>query len=299
MERFELYHEYAKPEAGERVGLTYGSPAWRKGIFWFGATKHLLLFVTLVKAGLPFEYQYADRFVSRDVFHWQSQSQNTRTGQTAQRILHHDADGREIHLFVRVHAGQKFTYLGECAFIESTGDRPFSVWWRLAEPIPLRFHVAFAVPPVEDAPFQDILHHEVGFADEVVERVKARDYSAPDVWGSTKQRIGAKVFRRQVLENFGGACCVDGMNIHELLDAAHINAWSEHPDTRLDPANGLALCVLHHRAFDAGFMHFAKGGRIDIAEPVRCSKNAATRLHLIDFHAKQIRAPLTPTVLHV
>jgi predicted restriction endonuclease len=176
------------------------------------------------------------------------------------------------------------------------GDRPFTVWWQLDHAIPERFHVEFAVPPPQDTPldslepkYQEILAGEADLAEAISSRLAMREFDAPDSWGLVRQRVGGKVFRRQVLENFGGACCVDGINVHDLLDAAHIRAWSKAPESRLDPANGIALCALHHRAFDTGLMHFAPGGRIAIADPVRLSRNEQTVAHLNRFHGEAIR----------
>lgn len=306
MASFVLHAEYTKEEAGEVVGLSYGAPAWRKGIFWFGQAEHALLFVTLVKEDLPFEYRYGDRFISPQDFHWQSQNQNSREAAVGQKLLFHESQGRDVHLFVRAQAGQRFTYLGTAHFVEWEGDRPFSVWWRLAVPVPQQYHIQFAVPPPhtglvepDSFVFPELLASEAGLAREIEGQVQVRDFSAPDTWGLARQRVGGKVFRRSVLDNFGGACCVDGLNIRDLLDAAHIRPWKDAPAARLDPANGLALCTLHHRAFDAGLMHFLPGGRIAIADPVRVSTNPSTHDHLIRFHDSRIRDPLIfPTFLH-
>ena len=307
MGSFVLHREYTKEEAGEVVGLRYGAPAWRKGIFWFGQAEHAMLFVTLVKEGLPFEYRYGDRFLSPDDFHWQSQNQNSRDAAVGQKFLFHESQGREIHLFVRAVTGERFVYLGTCHFVEWSGDRPFSVWWKLATPVPGNLHVQFAIPPPQSKVldpdafvFPEILSAEVGVAREIEFQVQGRDYSVPDSWALTRQRVGGKVFRRAVLENFGGACCVDGLNIRDLLDAAHILPWSEAPRARLDPANGIALCTLHHRAFDSGLMHFLKGGHIAIADPVRVSTNPSTLTHLVQYHESRIKEPLLfPTFLHL
>jgi putative restriction endonuclease len=92
---------------------------------------------------------------------------------------------------------------------------------------------------------------------------------------------------------------VDGIDLRDLIDAAHIHGWSDAPAERLDPANGIALCALHHRAFDSGLMHFAKGGRIVIADPVRVSVNPSTVENLIRYHEQALRPwQKFPTFLH-
>lgn len=57
-------------------------------------------------------------------------------------------------------------------------------------------------------------------------------------------------FKFQVFKRYGCQCAVCSMMVPELLDAAHLRPKSEHGSD--DPRNGLVLCAVHHRAFDAG-----------------------------------------------
>lgn len=65
---------------------------------------------------------------------------------------------------------------------------------------------------------------------------------------SVRQRVRDVRFRERVLTAYAHTCAVCGMQL-ELVEAAHIVPVA---DARsIDhPRNGLALCVLHHRAFD-------------------------------------------------
>lgn len=67
-----------------------------------------------------------------------------------------------------------------------------------------------------------------------------------------KARIGQQDFRAGVTDRYGGRCVMCGVDRPGLLVAAHILDWSENEELRGDPANGLLLCTLHHRAFDLG-----------------------------------------------
>ena len=65
-------------------------------------------------------------------------------------------------------------------------------------------------------------------------------------------RVGQQRFKFRVLKRYGACCALCGINLPQLLDAAHIV-----PDERGgtdDPRNGLVLCALHHRAFDGGLI---------------------------------------------
>jgi putative restriction endonuclease len=63
-------------------------------------------------------------------------------------------------------------------------------------------------------------------------------------------RTGQARFKFQVFRRYGTQCAVCRIGLPQLLDAAHIRSRREEGTN--DPRNGLVLCALHHRAFDAG-----------------------------------------------
>ena len=88
----------------------------------------------------------------------------------------------------------------------------------------------------------------------------------------SKRRLHQPVFRATVMRAYGTRCSVCALAHGELLDAAHIVADSEEagiPSVR----NGLALCKIHHAAFDASIL----GVRPDYVVEIR-----ADLLHEID-----------------
>ena len=59
------------------------------------------------------------------------------------------------------------------------------------------------------------------------------------------------LFRKGLLEAYDGKCAVCGIEIEEILDAAHIKPWSVCEGTQGgELSNGILLCKNHHRAFD-------------------------------------------------
>jgi len=63
-------------------------------------------------------------------------------------------------------------------------------------------------------------------------------------------RPGQRRFKFSVLRRYGRRCAVCGITSEVLLDAVHVVPWAKGGAD--DPRNGLMLCALHHRAFDAG-----------------------------------------------
>ena len=77
------------------------------------------------------------------------------------------------------------------------------------------------------------------FSDKIASHIRA-----------VKIRVGQQRFRQGVFALHGGKCAFCSMQIDAALDAAHI-VPKEHEGTD-DPRNGIPLCAVHHRLFDAG-----------------------------------------------
>ena len=64
----------------------------------------------------------------------------------------------------------------------------------------------------------------------------------------TKVRVNQALFRSIIVAGYRCECCVCTMPIQSMLVAAHIVPWSVDHTHRMNPRNGLCLCVLHDRA---------------------------------------------------
>jgi len=71
-----------------------------------------------------------------------------------------------------------------------------------------------------------------------------------------KLRQNQNVFRKMVLLNYRGACCMTGMPVRAVLRASHIVGWAEDETTRLLPSNGLCLAATYDAAFDRHLISF-------------------------------------------
>ncbi len=102
-----------------------------------------VFFVDLHKAERDYSptTMYRDYAISRDLFHWESQSRQHEGQPTVQRYIDHEARGSRIPLFVRERKRNElgtapFTFLGPATYLEHKGDRPVAFTWRLQEPMP-------------------------------------------------------------------------------------------------------------------------------------------------------------------
>lgn len=107
----------------------------------------------------------------------------------------------------------------------------------------------------------------------------------------TTQRINQTYFRNTLLKNYGGHCCVTGMDIPQLLIASHIKPWkaSDPATERLAASNGLLLNALHDKAFDQGLITLDKDYRIVVSDTV--SRTASAEAWLYRFAGEQIALP--------
>jgi putative restriction endonuclease len=80
----------------------------------------------------------------------------------------------------------------------------------------------------------------------------------------TKQRMHQQLFRQRVLRAYREQCTICSLRHEELLDAAHILP-DGHPLGAPVVSNGLALCKLHHAAFDNNVL----GIRPDLTVEIR------------------------------
>jgi putative restriction endonuclease len=78
------------------------------------------------------------------------------------------------------------------------------------------------------------------------------------------QRVGQDVFRKSLMEYWGGRCPITRLDQPELLRASHIKPWAECATDaeRLDVFNGLLLAAHLDAAFDAALITFADDGSL-------------------------------------
>jgi putative restriction endonuclease len=96
-----------------------------------------------------------------------------------------------------------------------------------------------------------------GFSPSSLSDDERNDYAIESRKAEIKVRQKQSLFRKRVLTNFGGRCCLSGIKEADLLVASHIVPWSENVKSRLDPGNGLCLFTLYDSLFDRGYFSLA------------------------------------------
>jgi putative restriction endonuclease len=122
--------------------------------------------------------------------------------------------------------------------------------------------------------------------------------SAPDVRAyatrEARYRLHQQRFKLDVMRAYQHRCAICTLRERDLVQAAHIV-----PDA--DPAgiaavvNGLALCAIHHLAFDRNLLGIDPEGVVHIAERLlREIDGPMLRAGLQDFHGARITLPRRP-----
>lgn len=117
-----------------------------------------------------------------------------------------------------------------------------------------------------------------------------REYTTAAV----RQRLHQRAFRERVLEAYRHQCAFCRFRHEELLDAAHIVPDADEGEPVVP--NGLALCKLHHAAFDRFFLGVRPDYVVQVRPDLLNEKDGPTLVHGIQaLHGTRITVPGKPT----
>jgi|SRR5579859_340920 len=106
-----------------------------------------------------------------------------------------------------------------------------------------------------------------------------------------QRRLHQQAFRERVLLAYRETCGICRLHHRELLDAAHILP-DRHPLGQPIVSNGLALCSLHHAAFDRQVVGIRPDLRIEVREDVLREADGPMLLHgLQGFQGSRLVIP--------
>lgn len=107
----------------------------------------------------------------------------------------------------------------------------------------------------------------------------------------TQQRVHQRGFRERVLRAYQEQCAICRLRHEELLEAAHILS-DKHPKGEPIVPNGLALCKLHHAAYDRNILGITPDRIVEIRLDILRESDGPMLLHgLQGFQGRQIHTP--------
>jgi putative restriction endonuclease len=114
------------------------------------------------------------------------------------------------------------------------------------------------------------------------------------VTATFRRRLHQVAFRERVIRAYQDRCALCRLRHHELLDAAHIT-----PDRDLEGepivSNGLALCKLHHAAFDSFFFAIRPDYVIEVRQSILDESDGPMLVvGLQQIHGQTIHLPRRP-----
>lgn len=132
----------------------------------------------------------------------------------------------------------------------------------------------------------DLRRVDESVPDELAESARRAYYTV-----LARRRLHQAAFRHRVLEAYRSACAVCNLDEEVLLEAAHIVPDSHELGEPL-VSNGLALCAIHHVAFDRYLLGVRPDGVIRISSRLRDRSDGPMLLHgLQAFHGRQLAIP--------
>jgi len=94
-----------------------------------------------------------------------------------------------------------------------------------------------------------------------------------------RRRLHQPLFRSRVLVAYEHRCAICRLPFVELLDAAHIKPDAEGGQASV--SNGLALCKIHHGAFDTNILGISPDYQVTIKESVLETFDGPTLQHAL------------------
>ena len=147
--------------------------------------------------------------------------------------------------------------------LEEAHIRGFGIWKKETEIVVavrpeylteyIRYHQAIhEFGEIPQAP--EVLEHALQDSDELDQEIIVTPADRRDVLITLRKRSRDVSFRSRVLTAYSNTCSMCGVQL-KLVDAAHILPVSVDGSTD-ETFNGIALCAIHHRAYDRALVTF-------------------------------------------
>ena len=156
---------------------------------------------------------------------------------------------------------------------------PRSVWLVAEEAYARQFVVAL----------DDVMREQwrdPAMLDHPVDLVLRRQYAEVTV----KRRLHQPVFRQRVLAAYRSQCAICHLRHDELLDAAHIKEDADGGQPVVP--NGLAMCAIHHRAFDKNVLGITPAYEVRIRPDILEEEDGPTLKYALQgLHKSRLIVP--------
>ena len=149
---------------------------------------------------------------------------------------------------------------------------------------------------VADDPAAGLVKLEMGlpFEDVQGDGIVSSDGARREQFAMVARRLDQVRFRRDVLRVYRGRCAVCSLKERALVEAAHIIGWRQAGSVET-VVNGLALCAIHHRAYDRNLMGIDPRGTVHIGQRLlREIDGPMLKAGLQGFHGAEILQPHAP-----
>ncbi|KRF36976.1 helicase [Nocardioides sp. Soil805] len=138
-----VHARYQREEILAALDFPRRPNSFREGVLYLPDLNIDAFFITLKKSEADYSptTMYADYPISRDLFHWESQSTTSTSSKTGQRYL---AGASTVLLFVRHEPKDDFgtapyTFMGPATYVSHSGERPIAITWKLKHLMPMEF----------------------------------------------------------------------------------------------------------------------------------------------------------------
>jgi putative restriction endonuclease len=200
-------------------------------------------------------------------------------------------------------AGARFTYAYRAGSIDQADNRALRAAYELQTPLvyfralgPGLYLVVAPMFVTADDPRARTVVLEPGLP--VQDMQPGGLVSGPDVRAyatrEARYRLHQQRFKLDVMRAYRHRCAICSLRERELVQAAHIVPDTD-PEGIAAVVNGLALCAIHHLAFDRNLLGVDPTGVIHIADRLlKEIDGPMLRTGLQGFHGAQIGLPRSP-----
>ncbi|MDX1639015.1 MAG: HNH endonuclease [Balneolaceae bacterium] len=130
--------------------------------------------------------------------------------------------------------------------------------------------------------------HEIEYDDNKVE--EGDIYRRAYITSTVKQRLHQRGFRERVISAYRSQCAFCSLKHEELLDAVHIVPDEEEGKPTVD--NGMALCKIHHTAFDRYILGVTPDFKIKVRNDILEEHDGPMLKHgLQELHNRKLILP--------